>query len=96
MSLPPNLYVVQFTKTAKKDYKAIRERKLKRGINKLVDKLKENPYQFKKLSPPFSHLRSAKTFSFRLLYQVRNNILLVEVVAIGDRKDIYRSISHLK
>ena len=90
MSEPPKPYRVQFTKTARKDYEAIKDSKLKRGINSIVDDLKGNPYQFKKLSGPFSHLRSAKTFSFRVLYQIQDEQLLVLVVAVEPRKDAYR------
>ena len=84
------MYVVKFTKTTEKDYLSIRNSKLKRGINRILDEIKLDPYQFKKLSGPFSHLRSAKTFSFRVIYQIENEKLIVWVVAIEHRKDVYR------
>lgn len=91
MNEPRPKYSVKFTKTSQKDYDAIHDAKLRRGINRILDEIKEDPYQFKKLSGPFSHLRSAKTFSFRLLYQIADNgDLLVWVVAIEHRKDVYR------
>ncbi|MBI3306329.1 MAG: type II toxin-antitoxin system RelE/ParE family toxin [Candidatus Omnitrophica bacterium] len=84
-------YKIEFTKTAQKDYESIRDAKLLRGINRIIDEIKEDPYQFKKLSGPFSHLRSAKTFSFRVLYQIaENGQLLVWVISIDHRKDVYR------
>ena len=83
-------YKVQFTKTAQKDYDSIRDTKLRRGINRILDEIKEDPYQFKKLSGPMAHLRSAKTFSFRVLYQIVEHHLLVWIVAVDDRKDVYR------
>ena len=81
---------VLFTKTAQKDYEAIKDSKLKRGINRIIEDLKVNPYQFKKLSGPLAHLRSAKTFSFRVLYEIQNKSLMVTVVAVSDRKDSYK------
>lgn len=82
-------YSIKFTKTAQKDYAAIHDAKLRRGINRILDEIKEDPYQFKKLSGPFSHLRSAKTFSFRVLYQIAGGgVLFVWVVAIEHRKDV--------
>lgn len=91
MNEPRQKYNIKFTKTAQKDYDSIRDTKLRRGINRILDDIKEDPYQFKKLSGPFSHLRSAKTFSFRLLYQIaENGDLLIWVVAIEHRKDVYR------
>ena len=90
MSEPKRKYRVQFTKTGQKDYDSIRDAKLRRGINRVIDDIRQDPHQFKKLSGPLSHLRSAKTFSFRLLYQIaEGGNLLVWVVAIGSRKDIY-------
>ena len=84
-------YGVKFTKTAQKDYGSIHDVKLRRGINRIIDEIKEDPYQFKKLTGPFSHLRSAKTFSFRVLFQIaENGDLIVWVVAIEHRKDVYR------
>lgn len=84
------MHTVLFTKTARKDYEAIRDSKLKRGINRIIEDLKENPHQFKKLSGPLAHLRSAKTFSFRVLYEIQNKNLIVTVVAVSDRKDSYK------
>lgn len=84
-------YKILFTRTGQKDYDSIRDAKLRRGINRVIDEIKEDPYQFKKLSGPFAQLRCAKTFSFRILYQIADNgDLLVWVVAIDNRKDIYR------
>ena len=87
----PRKYSIKFTKTAQKDYDSIHDAKLRRGINRIMDEIKENPYQFKKLSGPFSYLRSAKTFSFRVLYQIaENGELFVWVVVIEHRKDVYK------
>jgi len=83
-------YKVFFTPTARRDYESIRNVKLKRGINRIVEKLKENPYQFKPLSGPLSGLRSAKTFSFRVIYRIENKQLIVEVITVEHRKDVYR------
>ena len=84
------MYVVKFTKTAQKDYLSIRDSKLKRGINRIIDEIKTDPLQFKKLSGPFAELRSAKTFSFRVLYKIENQELIIWVVGIDHRKDVYR------
>jgi mRNA-degrading endonuclease RelE of RelBE toxin-antitoxin system len=84
-------YRVKFTRTAQKDYDSIRDAKLRRGINRVIDQIREDPYQFKKLSGPFADLRSAKTFSFRVLYQIgERGELLVWIIAIDHRKDVYQ------
>ena len=83
-------YTLYFTPPAQKDYQSVRDLKLKKGINRILDEIKEDPYQFKKLSGPLSHLRSAKTFSFRILYYIENKKLMITVVSIDHRKDVYR------
>lgn len=83
-------YTVLFTPSAKRSYQDIADIKLKRGVNRILDKIKQGPYQFKKLSGPFADLRSAKTFSFRVLYEIANRQLIVTVIAIDHRKDVYR------
>lgn len=83
-------YKVLFTKRAQKDYEDISDPKLKRGVNRVIDQLKEDPYQFKKLSGPLSLLRAAKTFSFRILYQIQNKQLMILVVSIEHRREVYR------
>jgi len=91
MPKPGQKYTVKLTRTAQKDYNAIHGVKLRRGINRILDEIKEDPYQFKKLSGPLAHLRSAKTFSFRVLYQIaESGELSVWVIAIDHRKDVYK------
>lgn len=90
MSEAPPKYTIYFAKSAQKDYEAIRDLKLRRGVNRVIDEIKKDPYQFKKLSGPLSHLRSAKTFSFRVLYRIENKKLIVWIVSMDNRKDVYR------
>ena len=91
MNEPKKKFKAKFTKTGQKDYDSIKDPKLRRGINRIIDDIEENPYQFKKLWGPLSHLRSASTFSFRVLYQIdENGLLIVWVVSIDNRKDVYR------
>ena len=83
-------YKVLFTPTARKDYDSVLDSKLKRGINRIIEKLKEDPFQFKQLSGPLTGLRSAKTFSFRVIYRVLNKQLIVVVITIEHRKQVFR------
>lgn len=83
-------YKIFFTPTARRDYESIRDAKLKRGINRIIERLKEDPFRFKLPSGPLAGLRSAKTFSFRVIYRVVNRELIVEVITIEHRKDVYR------
>ena len=86
----PRKYTVYFTNTSRKEYESIKDSKLLRGVHRVIEQIKEDPYQFKKLSGPLSHLRSAKTFSFRVIYQIESHALIITVVSIDNRKDVYR------
>ncbi len=90
MTKSSHRHTVYFTKTVQKDYDSIRDLKLKRGIDRIIDDLKQNPYQFKKLSGPFASMRSAKTFSFRVLYTIEDEKLIVLIIAIEHRRESYR------
>lgn len=83
-------FEVFFTPSSQKEYGAIRDAKLRRGINRVLEEIAEDPFQFKKLSGPLAHLRCAKTFSFRVLYRVEDHKLIVIVVSVHNRKDAYR------
>lgn len=83
-------YSLRFLPAAEKNYAALKDAKLLKGINRVLDEIKQDPFKFKKLSGPLAHLRSAKTFSFRILYQIENKQLIVWVVSIDNRKDVYR------
>ncbi len=60
----------------------------------VIDSLAENPYQDgikklkgkKKMSPCF-RIRAG---NYRILYEVNNHKLIVHVIAVGDRKEIYK------
>ncbi|OGW81961.1 MAG: hypothetical protein A3G33_04230 [Omnitrophica bacterium RIFCSPLOWO2_12_FULL_44_17] len=83
-------YQVYLTRTAQKDYDRIRDEKLRRGVNRVIEKIQEDPYQFKRLTGPLSYLHSAKTFSFRVLYQIHDKKLIIFVISIEHRKNVYR------
>lgn len=83
-------YRVILAKSAARDYEKITNHKLLRGINRVLDALKTDPFQYKTLAGPFKNFRSARTFSFRIIYEVRNRELVVHVIAIDHRRDVYR------
>ena len=83
-------YKILFSRTAQKDYKSIKDAKLLKRINTILDDLQTNPFMGKPLQGEFEGLRSVKTFSFRLIYEIDKNILTITVLKIQHRKESYR------
>ncbi len=82
------MYQINFDKNAKNFLK-----KLKRGdieyIIKRVEKLKENPYLGKRLAGNLFGLWKLRIDKYRVLYKVIEDKLVIVVLDIGHRKDIY-------
>ena len=83
-------YKVLLSRTAQKDYKSIKDKKLLRRINIILEDLKDNPFIGKPLHGEFEGLRSVKSFSFRLIYEIEKSSLIIIVLKIQHRKDSYR------
>ena len=70
--------------------------KIKRRLIKKIEDLQKNP------RPPGSKLLDSekniyriRTGNYRIIYQVRDKVLLVIIAKVGDRKDIYRNLDYL-
>ncbi|MEX2606066.1 MAG: type II toxin-antitoxin system RelE/ParE family toxin [Kiritimatiellia bacterium] len=82
-------YEIVFKKSVKKDLKKVpKEDVLK--ILKLIRSLAENPRppQVKKLSGQ-DRYRMRKG-NYRILYSIEDDKLIITVVKVGDRRDVYR------
>ena len=88
-------YQIEFAPAAKRQIK-----KLPRNIQKIIieraEKLQMNPRPsgVKKLVGQHSLYRIALG-DYRVIYKVDDNVLLVLIVKIGNRKDVYRGLSNL-
>ncbi len=58
-------------------------------IGKKIESLKEFPKQGKPLSGNLRGLWRLRVDKFRIIYQIKNNELIVYVLNIGNRKNIY-------
>jgi len=84
-------YRIELAKGPKKFLDAIRDGKLARRFSREIDALAENP------RPPGSlklqgndELYRVRVGDYRIIYQIQDRVLLVLVVEIGNRRDIYR------
>ncbi len=83
------MYEIKFSPVATKDYKKIQKFDIER-INKAIDKLAENPRPAgsKKLSGRNAH--RIRNGNFRVIYEIYENELIIIVITIRDRKDVYK------
>jgi mRNA interferase RelE/StbE len=85
-------YTVQLKKSALKDlYKLPKEasRKIAQDINALGQN--PRPQGCKKLKG-VDDLYRIRTGNYRIVYQIYDKVLVVLVVFIGDRKEVYRNL----
>ena len=85
-------YRIEFTPRAVRDLKAL-DRQVRARIANRIDALAENPYPqgIKKLEGE-DELYRLRVGDYRILYQVKAKTLLVLIVGIGHRRDVYRRI----
>ena len=68
-------------------------KKIQRQLIKRIESLAENPHPpNSKLLHTKEKLYSLRAGNYRIIYQIKNKKLLITVVKIGDRKDIYRKL----
>ena len=82
------MHQINFDKEAKNFLK-----KLKRGeqenILDRIEKLKENPYLGKRLAGNLFGLWRLRIDKYRILYKIIEDKLIIVILDIGHRKDIY-------
>ena len=84
------IYSVLFTKTARKDYESIKDKKLLNRINTILEDLATDPFLGKPLHGEFSGARSIRTFSFRMIYRIDKKEIIITILRIQHRKESYR------
>ena len=85
-------YRVEFTPRAERDFKAL-DGSVRGRIKQRIDSLAENPHPagIKKIEGE-DELYRLRVGDYRILYQVKSKILLVLIVRIGHRREVYRRI----
>jgi mRNA interferase RelE/StbE len=83
-------YTIEFTRRAEKDFRAFPP-EIRRRLAPKIDALKQNPRPrgVKSLEGPDGILRM-RVGDYRILYQVLDDRLVVLLVKIGHRREIYR------
>ena len=85
------MYIVILKKRAAKQHAKLSKDDQERVVAAL-DELRENPFTGKKLDGEQAGLWSVRVWPYRIIYMIDKNIVTVTVVAIGQRKDVYRRL----
>lgn len=83
-------YKVLIKKSALKDLHAVPKPDQKRLLDAIEGNLSNDPYQGKVLTGEFKGLYRWRSGKFRIVYEIQQEILVVLVLRIGHRKDVYR------
>ncbi len=86
------MYKIALTKSAEKEYRYIYRvnRPIFERIRKALCSIAEDPYQGKPLKFELKGLWSYRVSTYRIIYTIRHSVLIVEVLDIGHRRDVYR------
>jgi mRNA interferase RelE/StbE len=87
-------YRIEFAKSATKEFDSLHE-KIRTRILEALQLLASNPFsellKFKKLRGADSLYR-IRLGDYRVVYEIRSEKLVILVIKIGHRKDVYRNL----
>lgn len=83
------MYSIEFKKSAVKELEKL-PKEIIEAIRDAILALQDNPYPvgYKKLKGRKSDYR-IRVGSYRIIYQIKNDVLIIYIIKIGHRKDIY-------
>lgn len=85
-------YRVEITRRAERQFDSL-PREAQERVNRLYDVMTENPRSHGAVKMQgYANLYRMRTGDWRVVYEIRDNVLLVLVVAVGHRREIYREL----
>ena len=84
-------YTVQFRPRAAKQLKAL-PKGVRKTIAQVIDALAENPRPSGAVQLKGTDFMRVRVRDYRVIYELRDDVLVVLVVRIGHRRDIYRGL----
>lgn len=84
------MFEIRFKKSVKKDLQKLSKTRQKQALDNIQRNLAQDPYKGKSLSGKFKGLYRWRAGSLRVIYEIQNKQLIVLVLKIGQRKDVYR------
>jgi len=86
------MYRILYTREAKSVIDALPAKK-KRQIKDATERIAGNPEIGKRLAHELQGLWSYRSGVYRILYRIYHNDIVVIILTIGHRKDVYKKIS---
>ena len=83
------MYEIIFRTPAKRFLKTLDKKTQKRIISK-IEKLSKNPRTGKPLTGSLKGLWRERQDNYRIIYRIKDQELIIFVLNIGERKDIYK------
>lgn len=85
-----SLYRIEFNKRVKKDFRSINPQDVQR-IKTAIAQLSENPRPvgFKKLKGRNNDYYRIRVGNYRVIYTIEDDVLLIVIIRVGHRKEIY-------
>ena len=83
-------YKVNFVKSVKKDFKKIRKLEVSKILD-AIDELAKNPRSSKSKKLKGEKLYRLRVGNYRVIYDIQDNVMLIFVIKLGHRSDIYRN-----
>lgn len=83
------MYKIAYTREAKERIDKL-DNKKKRQIKEAIERLARNPETGKRLLHEFAGLFSYRSGDYRIIYRVDHHEILVIILTVGHRKDIYK------
>lgn len=82
------MYTLLFTPGAKQEYDRLRG-KLKRQVDKGLERIQKDPYLGKPLGGELKGLRAERVSTFRIIYRIVEEAVEVVILVIEHRKSVY-------
>jgi len=85
-------YTVVFSKLAKEKFDQFihADRKLGEQLGNAIDRLAAHPELGEFLKGQWKEYRKYRTGHYRIIYRIEHSRLLIYLITIDDRKDVYR------
>jgi mRNA interferase RelE/StbE len=83
-------YSLRIKKSARKELESIPTKTDRRRIIRRIESLAENPRPQGALKLSGRERYRIRQDRYRILYTIEDTLLIVHVIKIGDRKDVYR------
>lgn len=85
------MYTIQYRKSVEKYLRKLDKPALQRIVEKIYTLRQDpRPHGVKKLEGE-KNLYRVRQGDYRIIYEIHDNVLIVEVIKIGHRSDVYRN-----